>query len=74
VSRLATRIARLEQTLPPCQSCAERRTQIELATPRRPAPTSRDRLCPSCGEPVEPLTIALSFEPADAGREIEELE
>ena len=63
MSRLATRIARLERLLPPCEECRSRRTQIELGTPARPAPTSRDRFCPGCGERVERLTIALAFDP-----------
>jgi hypothetical protein len=63
MSQLATRIARLEQALPPCPECRNRRTEIELATPGRPAHTSRAQFCPGCGERVELITIALTFDP-----------
>jgi hypothetical protein len=65
VSRLQTRLERLEQQLPPCRDCAERRIQVELVSPQEVAVTRArpDPICPSCGEPGERILVLLSFDP-----------
>jgi hypothetical protein len=64
VSRLASRIGRLEQSLGPCPVCANRAPPIELiqataAANDRPA----DSRCPACGDSLEQITVLLAFDP-----------
>jgi hypothetical protein len=71
VSRLQTRVERLEQQLPPCQACAERPVQVELVSPQeaKVARARADPICPGCGEPSERVLVLLSFDPhAEATR------
>ena len=65
MSRLQTRLERLEQQLPPCQECADRPAQVELVSPAQAAIARHqpDPICPSCGEPSERLLVLLSFDP-----------
>jgi len=65
VSRLKTRLERLEQRLPPCQECADRPAQVELVSPQEAevARARPDPICPSCGEPGERILVLLSFDP-----------
>jgi hypothetical protein len=65
VSRLQTRLERLEQQLPPCQECAKRPAQVELVSPQEAevARAKPGRICPSCGEPCERILVLLSFDP-----------
>jgi N6-adenosine-specific RNA methylase IME4/ParB-like chromosome segregation protein Spo0J len=54
VSRLAGRLARLEQRLGGCPGCAHRRPLVELATPhgrRIPGGDHDTGPCPDCGQP-----------------------
>ena len=70
MSRLATRIGRLEQKLPTCACCAARQTHVELLTPSCPGREPRERRCPECAEPVERLALVLAFDPElPAGKE-----
>ena len=65
MSRLQTRLDRLEQQLPRCRECAERRVQVELVSPQEAevARARPDPICPSCGEPGERILVLLSFDP-----------
>ena len=65
MSRLQTRLERLEQQLPPCRECAERRVQVELVSPQeaKAARARPDPICPGCGEPSERILVLLSFDP-----------
>jgi hypothetical protein len=68
VSRLETRLERLEQQLPPGRDCAGRRAQVELVSPAQAA-TARaqpDPICASCGEPSERILVLLAFDPNGA--------
>jgi endogenous inhibitor of DNA gyrase (YacG/DUF329 family) len=68
VSRLLTRLERLEQQLQPCPVCAERPVQVELVSPAQAASARAkpDRICPSCGKPSERILVLVAFDP-DAG-------
>jgi hypothetical protein len=65
VSRLQTRLERLEQQLPPCRDCAERPVQVRLVSPGEAAiaRAQPDPICPSCGEPTERILVLLAFHP-----------
>jgi hypothetical protein len=65
MSRLKTRLERLEQQLPPCHECAERPVQVELVSPQeaKAARATPDPICPSCGEVSERILVLLSFDP-----------
>jgi len=65
VSRLQTRLERLEQQLPPCRNCAERPVQVELVSPQeaKAARARPDRICPGCGKPSERILVLLAFDP-----------
>ena len=65
MSRLQTRLERLEQQPPACQECAERPVQVELASPAQAAIArlQPDPICASCGEPSDRLLVLLSFDP-----------
>ena len=65
MSRLQTRLERLEQQLPPCRDCAERPVQVELVSPAEAAiaRAQPDPLCPSCGETSERILVLLAFDP-----------
>jgi rubrerythrin len=65
VSRLQTRLERLEQQLPPCRDCAEHPFQVELVSPGEAAiaRAQPDPICPSCGEPSERILVLLAFDP-----------
>ena len=65
MSRLQTRLERLEQQLPPCRDCAERPVQVELVSPaeRAIARAQPDPICQSCGEPSERILVLLAFDP-----------
>jgi hypothetical protein len=71
MSRLQTRLERLEQQLPPCHACAERPVRVELVSPQEAevARAQPDPICPGCGEPSERILVLLSFDPhAESGR------
>ena len=65
MSRLQTRLERLEQQLPPCHACAERPVGVELVSPQEAvvARAKPNPICPSCGEPGERILVLLSFDP-----------
>jgi hypothetical protein len=65
VSRLQTRLERLEQLLPPCRNCAERPVQVELVSPGEAARARAqpDPICTSCGKPNERILVLLAFDP-----------
>ena len=65
MSRLQTRLERLEQQLPPCRDCAERPAQVELVSPAQAAiaRAQPDPICPGCGEPSERILVLLAFDP-----------
>jgi hypothetical protein len=65
MSRLQTRLERLEQQLPPCQECAERPVEVELVSPQeaKAARARPDRICPGCVEPSERILVLLGFDP-----------
>ena len=71
MSRLQTRLDRLEQQLPRCRECAERPVQVELVSPQeaKAARAQPDPICPGCGEPAERILVLHSFDPhAEAAR------
>jgi hypothetical protein len=63
VSRIGTRLARLERQLGGCPECAERPVAISVHGPASPPSTRPPECCPSCGEPVEQIRLLLSFDP-----------
>ena len=65
MSRLHTRLERLEQKLPPCAVCADRPVEVELVSPAQAASARAkpDPICPSCGKPSELVLVLLSFDP-----------
>lgn len=65
MSRLATRVRRLEARLGPCRLCAERPSRIELinaTTPASPAESEPDEFCPACGGFVELIRVVLAYD------------
>jgi hypothetical protein len=68
VSRLGSRLERLEQTFPPCQTCAEWRRRAELVTSARPVRKAPEQDCRECGETVEATVLMLAFDPDHRAR------
>jgi hypothetical protein len=64
MSRLGTRVRRLEEHLGPCGLCGRRPVRIEIVTPSRryfpgdgePGP------CPACGKQPEIISLRLNYE------------
>jgi hypothetical protein len=72
MSRIRTRLERLEQIVDPCPGCPSRSPQVELvAIAQAGASTQPHLVCPNCGEPGERLRILVAFEP-DAESQLED--
>ena len=66
MSRLASRLRRLEERLGSCPTCNGSPTPIYLQAPngrRSPKRSEHDRPCPDCGHTPEAITVRLSFDP-----------
>jgi rRNA maturation endonuclease Nob1 len=64
VSSLQTRIAELERMLGRCRDCKTIVELVEDSSPKRPP---RVEYCRGCGQPLERITVRLSFDPGAGG-------
>ena len=75
MSRLASRVGRLEHQLGRCPSCASRRALIEIVTPNTrtiPGTDTDTGPCPACGEPRHVISCVFTFDLHDDDEENEQ--